>query len=145
MQNIIVAISLNPVLCLVQRDGKITYLTALTGFYSLVLELFEGMASCRIYWSLCFTEKQKLPEPLAVAGATAHNTLPAKLSTCWKCESRYLHGQSLPSVCCHHIRPWFIESRLICLYFTHPAEALVQVPMAFPFPINTAEQNLFVL
>lgn len=64
MQNTIVAFSLTPELCLMQWDGKTTYLTALGDFYSLILALFGGMAACRIYWSLCFTENQKLPEPL---------------------------------------------------------------------------------
>lgn len=141
MQNRIAAISLDPVLCLMQWDGKITYLTALRDFYSLLLALSEGMAACRIYWSHCFTEKQKLPEPLTGCGwcnCPQHTSCKTQYSLeMWE---QVPSQQSLPSVCCHHIRLWFIESDLICLFFIHPAEALT-----FPFLTDRAEQNLSVL
>lgn len=37
---------------------------------------------------------------------------------CLKWESCYLHGQSFPSVSCHHIRLWFMESELISLFLS---------------------------
>lgn len=97
IQNSIVAVSLNPVLCLMQWDGKISYLTALRDFYSLILALFEGMAACRLYWSHCFTEEQKLPEPLSGCGwynCPQHTC--CKTQHLLKCESSYLHRRACP-------------------------------------------------
>lgn len=65
MQIIIIAISLNPVLCLMQWDGRTTHLTTSRNLYSLILALFKWMAACRTYRSHYFTEKQKIPEQLS--------------------------------------------------------------------------------
>lgn len=126
-----------------QWDGKTTYLTALGDFYSLILALFGGMVACRIYWSLCFTEKQKLPEPLTGCGwCNCPQNAFYKTQHLLEMWESYLHRQSLPSVCCHHIGLRFTESGLIFLFFTHPAEALV---CQWLFPTDTAEQNFSVL
>lgn len=146
MQNRIVAISFSPVLCLVQWDGKTTYLTALRDFYSLILALFEGMAACRIYWSLCLTEKQKLSEPLTGCGwckCPQHASCKTQhLPEMWEqLPSRAELALSvLPSLWTKVYRVW---ADFPCLLHTHLKHWCKW--QWLPFPTDTAEQNLSVL
>ena len=140
VQIITAAISLNPVLGLVQWDGRTSHLTTSRNLYSLTLAFFKWTAACKTYCAgvtALQRSKNSLSSWLAVACAISCRN--SEYS--WNVRAAVFKGRS----CRQYVA--------ITLYYTvwadfpasflstHPVGALVQMHRAFPFSIDRAEQN----
>lgn len=126
MQSTVVAISLKPVLCLVQWDGMNIYLTTSTNFYSSVLTLLKWMAARRTFWSHCFTERQKITEQLTGSSLCRcpQHTLCRSSACSWNVGAAAFMGRACWGYVAQHVRLWLIESELISFFLSPPHSQL---------------------